>query len=131
MTAETSEHAAAGAMPQDIRHSYERLRAARQLSGSVRGNDIHEVVARYIPNGMSMRAAEEVLRHAGFEIVPPPQASGDADPGHREIYARSDRILGDSAFGIAHEVVVTLMPAPDGRDATVASMSAHIYVTSL
>ncbi len=129
--ADTNEHVAASAMPQEIRHAYERLEAAGRLSGSIKGNDIHEVVARYIRNGMSVRAAEEILRQAGFEVVSPPQATGGGGSSQDEIYAKSDRILADSAFGIANEVVVILLPASGGRDAAVASMSAHIYVTSL
>lgn len=129
--AETGGDETAVALQREIRETFDRLKVTGQLSGSVRGNDIGAVVAKFIKRGMSISAAEDVLRQAGFEFVPPPQTPDDTMSSSHEIYARSARILQGGTFGITNEVVVTLVPATGAVDGAVSSMSARIYVTSL
>ena len=128
----TNTETEAVSMREDIRRAYEELKAFRELTGSMQGNDIHTVMARYIKRGMNFKAAEDLLRQAGFKVSPRLRASVASNrPGRYNIYAKSDKLIKNDAFWISNEVVITLNPDSPRTYSKVASISAHIYVISI
>lgn len=123
--------AEASAMRHDIHHRFEQLGAAGTLSGSVRGNDIGAVVQRYLPAGISLDRAEELLRQAGFEIEARQPIPAGGRGTARTVRASSMTIVKSTAFGISDEVVVELGIDGAAADPKVSAVATHIYITSL
>ena len=131
MTSMTDVAAEGAAMRYDIHNRFEQIRTTGRLSGSARGNDIHAVVQKYLPARTRLSRAEELLRHAGFDIEAHQPEHADGGKTALSVRATSRTIVKGTAFGISDEVVVELDISGADADPEVMLVAAHIYVTSL
>src|SRR5207249_9735577 len=59
----------------EIEAAYKQLKSAKKLRTGIKGNDITELVLKYVPIGTSFDDAENILRFAGFTVHPRPTAN--------------------------------------------------------
>lgn len=115
----------------EIETAYRRLKSAKQLVPGHRGNDIGDIIRKFMPVGTSFDDAESILRSAGFTVGPRPSlhAAGDRpDKYHVSAFIKSlDRVN----FFSNVEVVVSLGPKAPGDYSTIQEISAGIFTTSL
>ena len=109
----------------DIDKVYQELKSKKQLKDvSLGGNNITDVIQRYLPAEMSFDDAEAILRSAGFEVWPRPRPKHD----HPQWYFGGGNIKPyDSGFLWSVSVWVALEP-PGPNDYTVLRRaSGSIY----
>lgn len=100
----------------DIDKVYQELKSKKQLKDvSLGGNDITDVIQRYLPAGMSFDDAEAILRSAGFTVDHRPRPKHN----HPQWYYVTANIKPyDSGFLWSVSVWVALEP-PGPNDYTV------------
>src|SRR5437763_13898291 len=59
----------------EIEAVYKQLKSAKKLRTGIKGNDITELVLKYVPIGTFFDDAENILRFAGFTVHPRPEAN--------------------------------------------------------
>ena len=97
----------------DIETAYKEFKHQRKVS--LQGNDITDLIQRYLPSGMAFDDAETALRAAGFAVWPRPRPKHD----HPQWYFGGGSINPlDSGFIWRVSVWVMLEP-PDPNDYTV------------
>jgi|SRR5437867_1725526 len=114
----------------EIESAYKELKSANKLRGGIKGNDIDEIVLKYVPIGTSFDDAENILRHAGFKVYPRPAAdAGGNRPDKSHVHAWIDSL--DHGFGWNVRVIVLLGPKAPGDYTDITGISAGIFYDTL
>jgi hypothetical protein len=101
----------------EIDATYQQLRASKTLSNRVRqGNDVTDVVGKYIPVGIRFDEAEAILRAAGCIV-------GISHEGH--LFGRST--MNDRTLDIKHTFEVDLAPQSNNGISMVSEAHATIF----
>ena len=112
-----------------LQSNFDSLKKSDKLSFLITGNDVSEVVLRYIPIGSSFDKAEEVLRNAGFSVSARP---GIDPPGNRPdkhtVSADSYSILDAWPLGYKNRIAVVLEPREPGDYSRVEKLYALIII---
>lgn len=111
---------------------YKGLKDGRNLSFQITGNDVSQVVIRFIPIGTSFDRAEKILREAGFGISPRPSLGVVGNrPDRFCVIAESNSLVGSEPFGFNNKVQVVMEPKRPGDYSQVANIHASILMSSL
>src|SRR2546426_8955768 len=114
----------------EIELVYKQLKSGKKLQVGIKGNDIGEIVKKYVPIGTSFDDAENILRFAGFTVHPRPAADAAGNrPDKYLVYATIDSL--DKGFIWKVEVIVSLSPKAPGDYSDVSKISASLFYTSL
>jgi len=114
----------------EIELVYKELKSATKLVVGYRGNDIREIVLKYVPIGTSFDDAETILRFAGFTVYPRPEANATGDrPDKYDVSAFIDSF--DHGFAYNVQVIVLLKPKAPGDYSDISGISAGIFYSSL
>jgi|ERR1022692_971796 hypothetical protein len=101
----------------EIDATYQQLRASKTLSNTVRqGNDVTDVVGKYIPVGIRFDEAQAILRAAGCIV-------GISHEGH--LFGRS--AMNDKLLDIKHTFEVDLAPRATNGISVVGELHATIF----
>jgi len=101
----------------EIDATYQQLRASKTLSDRVRqGNDVTDVVGKYIPVGIGLDEAQAILRAAGCSV-------GTSHEGH--LVGRS--AMNDRMLDIKHTLEVDLAPQASNGTSVVSEVHATIF----
>lgn len=113
-----------------IEQTYKELVDAKALNPRG-GNDITEIVVRYIPVGMTFDDAEQILRNAGFKVEPRPSANPPGSlPWRYDVIGIIDSF--DSKRFLSNvRVWVHLIPQAPGDYDKVSKVSASVTLSSL
>jgi len=108
----------------EIEKRYKELVATRELR-SLNGNDIDDVVLKYVPLGTSFDDAEKILRDAGFKVDPRPGANPSGNrPDRHDVVASINPFV--SNLESKTSVYVFLSPSMPGKYTKVSKLSAGI-----
>jgi hypothetical protein len=101
----------------DIAATYQHLRQTKTLSNRVKdGNDVTDIVRKYIPVGTSFEDAEAILRSAGCHV-------GFSENGH--VYGRA--AMKDGLLQVKHTFAVDLEPPAPNDYSLVHDVSGTIF----
>jgi len=101
----------------EIDATYQQLRASKTLSNRVRqGNDVTDVVGKYIPVGIRFDEAQAILRAAGCIV-------GFSHEG--QLFGRS--AMNDRMLDIKHTLEVDLAPQASNGTSVVGEVHATIF----
>jgi len=114
----------------NLEREYARLTDTKTLNMGVKGNDVADIIEKYISIGTTFAEAENLLRSAGFTVDPRPSKN---PPGNRpDRFAVSGRInsLFDVLF-IKVEIIVVMTPPAPGDFSAIAGISAGLFVATI
>jgi hypothetical protein len=112
---------------QEVQRIFSDLNRKHALGSLTKGNDVTDVVLKYIPVGTSFDAAEGILRSAGCRIDIHP---ADIPKPHRPLRPQ-EPVLATLVLGgwpMGHYLSVALVPKENGDYGTVTSVSAAILM---
>lgn len=102
----------------EIDAAYKQLRASKSLKNTVNdGNDVTEIVLKYIPLGMPLDDAQAILRETGCKVESPRQG---------QVVARIR--MRDGVLDLKHTLAVELAGPALGDVGGVRNVSATIYL---
>jgi hypothetical protein len=111
----------------EIQGIYADLKRRHALGSPRRGNDVTDVVLKYIPAGTSFDTAEAILRNAGCKIgTRPADIPKPARPLEPQEPVLATLHLGGWPLG--HYLSVALVPRENGDYSTVTRVSATILM---
>ena len=114
----------------EIELVYKELKTTKKLRTGIKGNDIGEIVRKYVPIGTSFDDAENILRFAGFKVYPRPAANAAGNrPDRYHVSAWIDPL--DQGLTWNVQVIVSLKPKAPGDYSDVSEISAGIFYNSL
>ena len=111
----------------EIQGIYAELKRTHALGSPRTGNDVSDVVLKYIPVGTSFDAAEAILRNAGCKIGTRP---ADIPKPWRPLEPQ-EPVLATLPLGgwpLGHYLSVALVPRENGDYSTVTRVSAKILM---
>lgn len=115
-----------------IRRTHDDLVRRHALRAGGQGNDISEIVERFIPPGTSCGEARKVLAGAGFDVSPVPAATFMENSTRMDRPAVTATIPNlASVFAVKVEVIVNLYPRDINEYDTVGRTTAFIFVSTL
>jgi hypothetical protein len=111
----------------ELKEVYANLKRTHALGSPRKGNDVTDVVLKYIPVGTSFDAAEAILRGGGFQVGPRP--ADIRNPG-RSFYPQEPELakLHLEGWLTPHYVGVSLVPRANGDYSVVTGVSAAIVM---
>ena len=114
----------------EIEVIYRQLKDTKKLVGGHKGNDIGDVVRKYIPIGTSFEDGENCLRSAGFTVHPRPNLNATGNrPDKYHVSAFIDSMDRGNTYNI--QVIVSLGPKVPGDYSAIDQISAGIFYSSL
>jgi hypothetical protein len=112
----------------EIKDVFANLKKTRALGTPTKGNDITDVVLKYIPVGATFQAAESILRAAGCKVdIHPTDIPNLNRPLEPQTPVLAKLILG--GWPLAHYLLVSLVPRTNGDYSVVTGLSATILVS--
>ena len=116
----------------EIAKQYEELRKSGELRINQQGNDITDIVRRYIDVGTSFDEAEKILRNASFKVLARPGRNAISDrPDRYNVYASSEEIIRSNVFGYGVNVAVLLRPESPDDYSKITFLFAYIGAQAL
>jgi hypothetical protein len=118
----------------NIEDEYNRLKVSKTLSlpNTGKGNDISQIILKYIPIGTSFEDAEIVLQSAGFSLATsPPRPARSLDPSYDRFNIRGGLTLEEMGFGRVDVVIILYAETPGVAHTTVKKVYCSIKTSSL
>jgi hypothetical protein len=125
---DTSDYARTGKqLRREIKEIYASLKRTHALGSPTKGNDVTDVVLKYIPVGTSFDAAEAILRGGGFQVGPRP---ADIPNPWRPLYPQEPQLakLHLEGWLTPHYLSVSLVPRANGDYSVVTRVHAAIVM---
>jgi hypothetical protein len=115
---------------QDIEQLYSRLQSSNTLGvGVANANDVSDLIAKYIPEGMSFDDAEQILRSAGLRVCDRPDIDVSSQRNDKDDVVATMLLPGRPWSRV--DLFINLRPKAPGDYSTVKEVVAVIVVVYL